>query len=255
MTRAHSFHLARSIVRNPASSRTVRRYTAAQRLYRDALMRAGVDPSSLIPRDEREDAKHPSSIAMALIYARCGPKNHGCEALGALSTGGAIRSAVVSYWRSRGVNGDYVDLGNGAYRGNPGKNPDLWVLIKSLARRQKECGSHDSKKAYQMTHEDIRGMTDSCVEPFVHRALNAGLVEKILEFECAILCAVQFASVSRADEMLRLDIESLKFTGNTIDAPITATLEYTKNNLLSKTHFTFTRGVHISICGLSALLR
>ncbi len=77
----------------------------------------------------------------------------------------------------------------------------------------------------------------------------------ILELQCAIINCMQFASVSRADEMLRLDHESLRFTGNSIDSAVVATLEITKNNTPSKTHFSFTRGLHISVCGLSALLR
>jgi len=85
--------------------------------------------------------------------------------------------------------------------------------------------------------------------------MNAKTHFDILEFECAILNCMQFSSVTRADEMLRLDIESLKFTGDSIDSPVVATLEYTKNNVSTKSHFVFSRGLHISICGLSALLR
>ncbi len=66
---------------------------------------------------------------------------------------------------------------------------------------------------------------------------------------------MQFSSVFRADEMIRLNIDSLWFIGSTIDSPVVATLEIAKNNANTRTHFTFTRGLHISICGLAALLR
>ncbi len=55
--------------------------------------------------------------------------------------------------------------------------------------------------------------------------------------------------------MLRLDHESLQFTGNTIDSAVVRNLEIAKKNTSSQTHFTFPMGLHISICGLSALLR
>ncbi len=46
-----------------------------------------------------------------------------------------------------------------------------------------------------------------------------------------------------------------KCTGETIDSPVFASLEITKSNYSSKTYFSFTRGLHVSICPLSALLR
>ena len=55
--------------------------------------------------------------------------------------------------------------------------------------------------------------------------------------------------------MIRLDIKSLRFTGATVQSPVVATLEITKNNTTTKTHFTFSQDLHISICSLSALLR
>lgn len=55
--------------------------------------------------------------------------------MSAVPTRWAVKVAVVSYWIMRYPNGEYVDLGNGRYRGKPGKNADLSVLIKSLVRR------------------------------------------------------------------------------------------------------------------------
>ena len=55
--------------------------------------------------------------------------------------------------------------------------------------------------------------------------------------------------------MIRLDQEKPKFTGNSIDSPVTATLEITKNNRQAQTYFQFTRRLPISIYCLSALLR
>ncbi len=48
---------------------------------------------------------------MALMFSRCGPPCEGGEGLSAHSTGGSIKSAVVNFWRSFGVSGQFKDLG------------------------------------------------------------------------------------------------------------------------------------------------
>ncbi len=42
----------------------------------------------------------------------------------------------------------------------------------------------------------------------------------IVNFECATLNWLLFVTVSRSDELIRLDIENLRFTGETIDSPV-----------------------------------
>lgn len=73
-----------------------------------------------------------------------------------MSTGGAIESAVVNYWRSRQIHGEYIDLPDGSFVGNPGRSPSLQSLIKSLDEAQRLGRSNLTKKAYQETHEDVR---------------------------------------------------------------------------------------------------
>jgi len=245
----------RQLAANPGSGSTIVRYTPSQKLYHNALLAAGVNPDTIQPSSERSHAQHPSMIAMQLIYAKCGPKDEGCEARSAAATGTIIRSAVVSYWRSRHMDEDYKDLGAGKFSGNPGRNKEISTLLDVLIRRQKECGSHIIKHAYQMTHEDVRTLVETYMEPYIHQAYIADPSFGLLEFAVATINCMQFTTLTRGDEMLRLDIEMLRFTGTAIDSPIVATLEYTKNNVRTKTTFTFIRGLHISICGLSALLR
>ncbi len=108
---------------------------------------AGVDSEAIVPASEREDEKHPVCIALALIFSRCGPPCEGGEGLSVHSTGGAIKSAVVNFSRSRGVAGDFKDMGNCRYSGNPGTCPQLAVLLKTLCRAQKESGSNIVKKS------------------------------------------------------------------------------------------------------------
>ncbi len=77
----------------------------------------------------------------------------------------------------------------------------------------------------------------------------------ILNFECATLNCLLFVTVSRSGELIRLDIENQRFTGETIDFLVLQLLEITKNNSSSKTYFSFIRGLHVSIWLLSELLR
>ena len=65
-----------------------------------------------------------------------------------------------------------------------------------------------------------------------------------LEMHCAILDHMQFSSVFRGDEMLRLDHESLRITVSSVDSAITETLRITENITSIKAYFQFTRGLH-----------
>ncbi len=85
------------------------------------------------------------------------------QGLSAQSTGGAIKSAVVNYWLSWEVSGQYVDQSNGRHEGNPDKAAQLAILKKSLDRAQKLCGSNIVKSAYQETHEGVRLLSETWV--------------------------------------------------------------------------------------------
>ncbi len=127
----------RNIVRNPTSANTKLRYSGPMKLYYIELRNAGLDLEKIEPSCRRPDSANPVYIAMALIYQRCGLPSERYEGLSAHSTGGAIRSGMVSYWRSHGHNGEFVDLENGAFRGNPRTSEEIKVLLQSLIRGQK----------------------------------------------------------------------------------------------------------------------
>ncbi len=136
----------RNIVRNPTSAKPKLRYSGPMELYDIVLRNSGLDPEKIEPSCSRPDSANPVYIAMALIYQRCGPPSEAFEGLSAHSTGCALRSEIVSYWRPHGHNGGFVDLGNGAFRGNPGKSEEIKVLLQSLIRAQKESGSNNKEK-------------------------------------------------------------------------------------------------------------
>lgn len=65
---------------------------------------------------------------------------------------------------------------------------------------------------------------------------------------------MQFSDVERADETIRLSHEDFNFTRSYPSSTESESLHYTKTNSNNFTHFC-TRGLHISICGLSAIIR
>lgn len=128
-------HQAQQIVHNPTSEASRKRYSSGEKQYENMLVAAGSNPEE--PDRSRDPLKDAVSIACSLILQRCGPKSQGYDGLKARSTGGAIKSAVVSYWRSRGITGEFMAFPGGRTSGNPGKSPDLQSLINSLDESQR----------------------------------------------------------------------------------------------------------------------
>lgn len=147
---------AKQIVCNPTGESSRKRYKGSEKLYRDLLVEFGSDPDRPDFSASRNTNKNPVNVARALILHRCSPKSKGWDGLKAMSTGGAIKSAVVNYWRSRQVNGEYVQLPGGSFTGNPGRSPDLQSLIKRLDESQRLGRTNLTRHAYQQTHEDVR---------------------------------------------------------------------------------------------------
>ena len=81
-----------------------------------------------------------------MILTKCGTELEDCEGLGARSTGGAIKSAVVDYWRSKGYSEDYRDSDDRKFSGNLGKHPENYSLIKVLYRRKNKASRILRKK-------------------------------------------------------------------------------------------------------------
>ena len=55
--------------------------------------------------------------------------------------------------------------------------------------------------------EDVHKLKEEHVEPYIHQALEAESGFDILKFQVANLICIQFSTVSRADEVLRLASE------------------------------------------------
>ena len=75
---------------------------------------------------------NPADISLSLIFKKCEHPKEGYEGNSAHSTGGVIRSSVVSYWWSRGALDDFVRLEDDKCRGNPGKAAEISALVTSL---------------------------------------------------------------------------------------------------------------------------
>lgn len=205
--------------------------------------------------DPRPDTQNPVYVACELILKRCGPKKLGFENLGARSTGDAVRSAVVSFWRARGFDGDYVDLGRGAFSGNPGHARALSTLISRLESAQRAAGSNIVRRAYMETHEDLSLLYECIIRPHTLNAYMASDSVPWLEFLVVTVNTLQWTSAARADELLQLNHDDLRFTGTGIDAKIVASRSITKNNATTTTHFTFTKGLFACISGVGTMYR
>ena len=192
-------------------------------------------------------------IACALILFRCGPKEEGFEELKAMDTGGAIKSAVVAYWNKTGINGEYVRLHDGGCSGNLGNSPYIQTLIRSLEEGQSLSRANITRRAYQETHEDLQAIYVTFVKRQLPRAVRRDPTVDYAKLQAACVNILQFNSVSRGAEMLDLKVQDLIFTGNCIASPVVGALAVTKNRKRSYTYFRFSKGVEISICGLSAL--
>lgn len=245
--------LARSIVNNPTRQSSQRRYTPAERRYEEMLIQGGCVDITGSVFQVSEGRSDPVSIACSLILQRCGPADKGFEEKKARSTGGAIKSAVVNYWRKKGITGDYFENADGSFSGNPGKCPKLQSLINYLDDAQRAARKNLTNRAYQETHEDVRKLYYTYIKPCLSRAIRKDTTVNMAKLQASIVNLLQFNSVARGNEILNLQVKDLVFTGDSMNSPIVAILPVTKNKKKSYTYFKFSKQVDISICGLSAL--
>ena len=244
---------ATEIISNPTRISSRKRYLSNENLYVEMLKESGCSLNILDFSASRNMDKDPVTIACALIMKRCGPKAEGFEELKALSTGGAIKSAVVNYWRKNGYDGEYQDLPSGEYSGNPGKCPKLQTLINYLDDAQRASRSNLTKRAYQETHEDIRKVYYKYIKTQLSRAIRKDPSVDYKSLQAAVINVLQFNAVARGNEILSIKTRDLIFTGDGLNSPIIAVLPTTKNKKRSYTYFRFSKQVDISICGLSIL--
>ena len=129
--------IAERIAPNPTSKSSQKRYKSSAQLYHEWLVALGANVNELNFWPTRKKESDPVFVACAFIIVRCGPRKDGFEGLKAKLRGGAIKSAVVSYWRRRGIDGEYVRLPDGSFTGNSGKSPDFQSLINRLDEAQR----------------------------------------------------------------------------------------------------------------------
>lgn len=245
---------AQKIVRSPTSESSAKRYKGDIERYHKLLIDSGADLDNIDFSGTRRMESDPVVLACALILQRCGPKSKGYEGLKATSTGGAIKSAVVHFWRNRGINGEFIQLANGGYMGNPGKSPDLQTLIRRLDESQRIGRTNLTQRAYQETHEDVRALYYKFVQPQLSRAIRRDPTVNYSDLQASVANILQFSSVARGSEILSLEIRDLLFTGDNLDSPVVGVLPITKNRKRAYTYLKFSKGIDLSICSLSALL-
>ena len=246
--------IAERIVRNLTSESSQKRYKSSAQLYHEWLVAPGANVDELDCSPTRKRESDPVFVACALIIARGGPQEDGFEGIKAKSTGGAMKSAIMSYWRRRGIDGEYVRLPDGSFTGNPGKSPDLQSLINRLDEAQRISRANITRRAYQETHEDVRAIYYRFVEDQLPAAIRRDPTVNYSKLQVACLNIMQFSFVSRGSEMLALKVKDFCFTGNTIDSPIVGILPITKNWKTSYTYFRFSKAVDVSNCGIRALM-
>lgn len=244
-----------------------KRHAYNLRLYGELLVTMG-GPTKVsdIDRSPGRDQKTcPIKIGCALVLQRCGPRAEGYENLEAKATGNSVRSAVIQYWRLKGEHGKYVDHASGNYGGNPGHSPAFSKMIDTLTDQQKASGSHRTRRAYQMTHEDILALDAMYFTPYIMLAINRDPEVDLLQLGVVVANALSFFSVSRADEVLRLRIEDLHFMGAGVDSNIYGVLDRNKTSkkkakskktktTAQTVYFRFMRGPHPGLDALRKLL-
>ena len=231
---ARAASVALDIVREPLASSSKGRYSLNARLYREMMKEAGRPLDANFRASDKVPAEQcPVSVARALIIKRCGASAEGFENHSAQATGGAIKSAVVSVFKQHlcgkcgtkkicaCVDGPYVDNGDGSFSGNPGTARSLTTLIDTLHRQQMRGRCNVPERAYAETHNDVMAIHTRYIYPVEVRAMQGAIPPgrnrdgdwDITAFETSIINIMQWGTVSRADEILDLDIEDLKFTG------------------------------------------
>eukprot|EP00172_Hildenbrandia_rubra_P002175 Plantae.Rhodophyta-Hildenbrandia_rubra.ctg2863.p1 GENE.Plantae.Rhodophyta-Hildenbrandia_rubra.ctg2863~~Plantae.Rhodophyta-Hildenbrandia_rubra.ctg2863.p1 ORF type:complete len:400 (+),score=35.73 Plantae.Rhodophyta-Hildenbrandia_rubra.ctg2863:217-1416(+) len=244
--------LAMNHANTPIAESSQRRYGICIKMYRKLLQENNVDIDN--KGSDRDRANDPVANACQLLLMRCGPKEDGYEGLSAKATGGAIRSAVISFFRSRGEHGRYEDYPNGSYSGNPGYAPQIGKLKNRLEAAQRLARSHPERRAYQLTHEDVRKINEKHFDDNVMKALAKSPDADLRKLEAACMCAAQFGAVCRSDELRRMTFDCLRFTGDAVDDPVIGVLEITKSRRTQTTYVNVKKGVHYSICGLEKLM-
>lgn len=236
---------------NPSSEPCTIPHSSAEKQYENMLIEA--DSRLDQPDSSGDSMKDPSAIACGLILMKCGPPEDGYDGLSAVSVGAAIRRAVMSYWHRRGVTDDFIKNPDGTTSGNPGKNMDLQIIIAYLHETQQQARANIPRRAYQETHEDVRAIYYKFVKPQLTRAIRRDPTVNYAALQTACINMMQFSAVCQHADLLALEVRDLQFTATSVDSPIIGCLPTTKNGKPTPTYMRFTKGMHVSICGLQAL--
>lgn len=175
-------------------------------MYIAVLEEMEIDPNEIDTSENRNKDADPIVAAKKLIMLRCGPKMEGKQGLMAQSTGGAIKSAVVNFWKPYGFTTKFGENPDGTFHVNPGTAPALQELINKLFTIQKKSNLHVVPRATAETHEDVRTICRKYFDPYLKAALDGDSSVPYSMFQSAIFNCYQFGSVSRADELLDLHI-------------------------------------------------
>jgi len=244
---------AHRIVGAPGAKSSADRYKSSTLKYKAILAEWGIDPRNMDTSGNRDKDKDAVAAVLRLIMERCGPSEENYEDLSAESTGQAIKSAVVHFWCTHRRTTQYAEGPDGSFSGNPGTAPALQQLLNRLVVKQKRSGKHAVVRAHQQTHEDVRTICRKYFDEQVEQALLKNPDVYYTFLQTAVLNCCQFGTVSRADEMMGLRIESLIYSADAIGSPIGGVLPITKTKK-TVTHVVFKRAVHRSFCPLEKLL-
>ncbi len=103
----NAYRHAQIVVRAPYSRATLNRYKSLIKMYQEILSEMSIDPTHLDTSGSRNQSADPIAAAKELIMRRCGPKSAGYDGLSAASTGVAIKSSVIAFWKSMGHSTHY----------------------------------------------------------------------------------------------------------------------------------------------------
>lgn len=228
---------AEGIAVAPAALSTAKQYKKHIQLFIFILESMGIKaPYAFSTAEMQAKKKDTVRAAIKLIYMRCGPDH---ENLSAQSTGTTTRSAIISFWEAQGHIGDYTEFPDGSFSGNLGRCPSIQKLVKKLEGSQHRMKTHEIRRAYQETHEDVRTLCDTYFDPVVSKALKCDESVNYAFLQSAVINCCQFGAVARADELLNLRIENLVYSGDSLDSSVCGVLPITKNLSAKSTFLTF----------------
>lgn len=245
---------AQEIVKAPATKATERRYKKVTAMYVSILKEMTIIPEHLDTSGQRDRKRDPVAAALKLIMQRCGPKEDGYDGLSAAATGASCKSAIVAFWRTHGHFGGFEETSDGGYRGNPGRCPSIQDLINKLDIAQRRSGTHKVSRAYQQTHEDVRKICKTFFDPEIEKALSCDPSVDYAMLQAAVMNCCQFGTVSRADELIHLRMENLKYSGDSLDTTVCGVIPITKAQKKKESYLVFQRAVHRGFCPLEKIL-